>query len=59
VTALFARTRIADGRAMVFAIGNIAGPGFALVNYFEVHGRAVRRLEPVEQREVTNLELAA
>jgi hypothetical protein len=59
VTALFDRTRGADAKAMVFAIGNIAGPGLALVDYFEVHGRPVRRLEPVEQREVTNLELAA
>jgi poly-gamma-glutamate synthase PgsB/CapB len=59
VTAVFNRTRSADGRAMVFAIGNIAGPGLALVDYFETHGHAVGRLEPLEHREKSHLELAA
>jgi hypothetical protein len=45
VTALFEHT---DSTAIVFAMGNIAGPGLALVDYFEAHGRALRRVEPLE-----------
>jgi poly-gamma-glutamate synthase PgsB/CapB len=38
VSALFART---DATAVVFAMGNIAGPGLALADYFEAHGGPV------------------
>jgi hypothetical protein len=54
VEALLERT---DTSSVVFAMGNIAGPGLALVDYFETHGRAVPREEPVEP--LTILGLAA
>jgi hypothetical protein len=46
VTQLFERT---DESAVVFAIGNIAGPGLALMDYFETHGESVRRTRQVRQ----------
>jgi gamma-polyglutamate synthase len=48
VAALFER---AKPRALVFAMGNIAGAGLNLANYFETHGQPAEAVRRIPERE--------